>query len=74
MSAWPDPLALFARLGVETVKQKAAAGDGEALWSLGYGLVSGPDAAARTEMGTAARTPKADVGLARSIAQFTIAH
>jgi hypothetical protein len=56
-----DPIALFRALGPDIVKQNAAAGDREALWSLGYQLVSDADGAAG-KLGTGGRSPQADVG------------
>ena len=59
-----DPSVLFLALGAETVKQRAAEGDREAQWTRGYQLVSEVEGAAGTPLGTAGRSPKADVGCA----------
>jgi len=62
--AWPDPSVLYEALGVEVVRQRAAAGDREAQFSLGCQLVSEADGgAAGTSLGAGGRSLKADVGL-----------
>ena len=58
-----EPFVLFNALGAEIVKQRAGEGDREAQRSLGYRLVSEADGGAGTPpLGTAGRSPKADVG------------
>ena len=58
-----DPGALLTALGIQTVKQRAAQGDREAQWSMGFGLVNAADGAAgATTVGAAGRSPRADVG------------
>ena len=59
-----DPAVLFRALGAETVKQRAAEGDREAQWTRGYQLLTEAEGAAGTPLGTAGRSPKADVGFA----------
>ena len=59
-----DPLLLLRALGAEVVKQRAGEGDMEAQWSRGYRLVSEAEGAVGTPLGTAGRSPKADVGCA----------
>jgi len=75
ISAWPDPSALCEALGVVVVRQRAAEGDREAQFSLGYVLVDEADEdAGATHLGASGRSPKADVGLALCTAQFPVAH
>ena len=60
-----DPDVLFRALGANIVRQRAAEGDREAQWSVGYRLVSDADrAAGATTLGVAGRSPKVDVGFA----------
>jgi len=59
-----DPMVLFDALGVENLRQRAVEGDREAQFSLGCWLVCEADGAAGTPLGTASRSPKADVGFA----------
>jgi hypothetical protein len=73
ISAWPDPLALFEALGAAVVKQRAAAGEGEAQFSQGWLLVFAADGFAGL-LGVGGRSPKADVGLAPSTYKFRVAH
>ena len=56
-----DATVLSRALGAEILKQRASAGDREAQWSLGYSLLREVEAAG-TPLGTAGRSPKADVG------------
>jgi hypothetical protein len=71
--AWPGPAALFQAIGAANVQRRAAEGDGEALWSLGYKLVC--DAGEEgTNLGAAGRSPEMDVGLALSNTRFQVAH
>jgi len=66
-----DPFALIQALGVEIVKQRAGAGDGEAQRSRGYRLVNAADGAAgATNMGASGRSPMADVRFALRPAHF----
>jgi hypothetical protein len=65
MTAWPDPLAMLDALGLEVIQQRAAKGDGEAQFSLGWLLVRGADGQAG-EQGTSGRSPRSDVGFALS--------
>jgi len=76
ISARPYPEVLFRALGTEIVKQKAGEGDREAQWSLGFWLVMEADGGAGmgTPLGTARRSPKADVGFALCTARFPVAH
>jgi hypothetical protein len=60
-SAWPYSSALFREHGDEVVARRAAAGDREAQWSLGFRLVCA-DGVAGTPLGAAGRSPKSDVG------------
>ena len=65
ISVWPDPSALFGARGVVVVRQRAAEGDREAQFSLGYALVCEADEdAGATLVGASGRSPTADVGLA----------
>jgi hypothetical protein len=72
----PFPEAVFLALGSDTVKRKAAGGDREAQWSQGFMLLYEAEKGAGTMMGTAGRTPMANVGYqyARCPAQFPVAH
>ena len=61
--ARPDPSALFETIGFEVVRQRAAEGDREAQFSLGYALVCEADEdGGATHVGASGRSPKADVG------------
>ena len=73
MFAWPDPSALFEALGVEVVRLRAAAGDRDAQWILGWQLVREADGDARP-LGAAGRSPQADVGLALCTDTCPVAH
>ena len=55
------------------MKQKAAKGDGEALFSLGHFLVQEADGKEGL-LGANGRSPMADVGLALSTCTFRVAH
>ena len=62
-----DPTTMLRALGVKIVKQKAGAGDRGAQYSLGAMLICEADIAGGAGdlgMGSAGRSPKADVGLA----------
>ena len=59
-----DPNDLFQSTGPEILKTRADRGDREAQYTLGYWLVSEAEGPAATRLGTAGRSPKADVGLA----------
>ena len=74
ISALPDPSVLVGALGTEVVKQRAAKGEGEAQWSLGYLLVSQAAGGEGEPLGAAGRSPEAEVGLALCTAQFPVAH
>ena len=78
MSAWPYPSALFAALGPQVVKRKADAGDREAQFSLGYGLLNEADGdggeGELKPLGAGGRSPVADVGFALCAEQFPVAH
>ena len=63
MSARPYASALVDALGADTVKQRAAEGDREAQWTLGYLLMNEMEGDG-TPLGTAGRSPQADVGFA----------
>jgi len=66
-----DPFVLFRSLGAEISRQRAAAGDREAQWSLGCQLVIEADGAAgATALGAAGRSPMANVGLELCTARF----
>jgi hypothetical protein len=69
-----DPMLLAHALGAEALQQKAAEGHREVHWSLGFLLVIEAEGAPGARMGTAGRSPKADVGFARCTAQFPLAH
>ena len=69
-----DFAALFGALGAENVKRKADEGDREAQFSQGYRLMCEADGAVGAPLGTAGRSPKADVGFARCTAQFPVAY
>jgi TPR repeat protein len=58
-----DANALFDALGPQMVKQRAAAGDREAQYSLGYALVAGVGGAG-VPMGGGDRSPQSDEGVA----------
>ena len=73
ISAWPDPSALLSVLGAQVVERRAAEGDREAQYSMGYRLMSEARVAG-TPLGAGGRSPKADAGLARCTAQFPVAH
>jgi hypothetical protein len=64
-----DPNVMFRARGAEFVKYRAAAGDREAQYSLGYRLVSESDGGAGT-LGAGGRSAKADVWLALCTAHF----
>ena len=64
-----DPGVLLRAQGPEVLGQRAAAGDREAQFSLGYLLVRQADGAAGT-LGAGGRSPKADVGFALCTAHF----
>jgi len=64
-----DHAALFRAHGDEIVNQRAGAGDREAQFSLGYRLVAETEVVG-TLIGSAGRSPKADVGFALCPAQF----
>jgi len=77
MSACPDPSVLFEALGIEGVTQRAAEGDREAQWSLGYALVGGVGGADGGAENIRARVEDrrmSDVGFALCTAQFPVAH
>jgi hypothetical protein len=61
ISAWPYPMFLYEAIGDELVKQKAAEGQREAQWSLGYRLSEGSGCGS---LGAADRPPQVDVGFA----------
>jgi TPR repeat protein len=76
--ARPYSWALFRALGAATVERKAREGDGAAQYSQGCmlmrkveGAVEGGEGA---PLGTAGRSPMADVGLTSYTAQFPVAH
>ena len=70
-----DPTVLTRALGTpEIVRQRAAAGDREAQFSLGYYLMLVADGGAGRPLGVAGRSPKADVRLAICTAQFPVAY
>ena len=69
-----NPVVLVRALGAELVKQRAGAGDREAQFSLGYGLVTAADGAAGTKLGAGGRSPKAEAGLALGTARFPVSH
>jgi hypothetical protein len=69
-----DPFVLFRALGEEIVIQQVIAGDREALFSVGFSLVSEADGATGTPLGAAGRSPKADVGLALCTDKFPATH
>jgi hypothetical protein len=58
-----NPNVLRRALGVETLRQRAGQGDREAEWSMGYHLVATAGGVG-APLGSAGRSPKADVGLA----------
>jgi TPR repeat protein len=58
-----DPYVLFRALDPQMVKQRAAAGDREAQYSLGYALVAGVGGAG-VPMGGGDRSPQSDEGVA----------
>ena len=64
---------LFRSLGVEKVKQRAAAGDAEAQFSLGFELVSAAGVPG-TPLGAGGRSSQADVGFALLADKFPVAH
>ena len=64
------PRVLFNALGSKILRQRAAEGDGEAQFSLGYSLVGEADGAAGKPLGCSGRSPMADVGLVPRTAQF----
>jgi len=64
---------LFRALGPEMVKRRAAEGDMEAQFSLGYRLMAEAEGSAEAPLGTAATSPKSDVGLTPRTAQFPVA-
>ena len=73
-----DPAALIRALGAEVVKKRAAKGEAEAQFSLGYLLVSEADGDAGfsgpgTHLGSGGRSPKADAGLALPPNLFQVA-
>jgi hypothetical protein len=75
ISAWPDPSVLFQALGTAIVKQRAAAGDGEAQYSLGFRLVAEADGGPYGALlGANGRSPNSDVGLALCTAHFPVAN
>ena len=55
ISARPDPMALFEALGSRALKQMAAKGDGEALFSQGCLLVSRADGVPGTPLGASGK-------------------
>jgi len=66
-----DPSVLFRAVGDVIVAQRAAAGDREAQFSLGYRWVRETDVAAgATSLGASGRSPQADVGLDICTARF----
>jgi TPR repeat protein len=58
-----DANALFDALGPQMVKQRAAAGDREAQYSLGFALVAGAGGVGK-RLGTGDRSPQSDEGVA----------
>ena len=69
-----DPLELFRSLGFDVVKNRAAKGEGEAQFSLGFELVSAASGGPGTPLGAGGNSPLADVGLALSTSVFRVAH
>jgi len=77
MSARPYPSALIRAHGYQIVKQRAAEGDREAQWSLGYkSLLEAGDMGTAMHVGMVdvGRSPMGDVGLELCTAQFPVAH
>ena len=72
-SAWPDTSALVFALGADVVKQRAAKGEGEAQFSLGFLMVYDEDGNTGL-LGASGRSPMADVGLKLSTYVFPVAH
>jgi len=62
----------FRAIGAENVKRMAGEGDGGAQYSQGYRLPSEAEGATGTPLGTAGRSPWADVGFAPH--SFPVAH
>ena len=69
-----NPNDMLRALGRQTLLKRAAEGDGEAQYSLGFRSMGEAAGVAGTPIGTGGRSPEADVGCALCSAHFPVAH